>query len=228
MAPGPSVPFEIKYADASDISALVNVQIRSFPSSNYMRSTYKGCDPLAVHTFKTVSSFEYLVKSECHILAGVDAEAGDIIAYSRWNIPAIYGFDRAGNTSLSNNAQAQMQNMWTYAPKLNKGIYTLYEETIKRSRKSHVKETDIVLEMLCVLPEYQRHGIGSAFLKWGIEKADASNARIYLEATMEGVPAYLKHGWEIVEEIQLDYMERGGEGSQKFALMIREPQETGF
>jgi hypothetical protein len=41
---------------------------------------------------------------------------------------------------------------------------------------------------------------------------------------MEGVPAYLKHGWKIVEEIQLDYAERGGEGSQKFALMIREPQ----
>jgi hypothetical protein len=44
---------------------------------------------------------------------------------------------------------------------------------------------------------------------------------------MEGVPAYLKHGWKIVEEIQLDYTERGGEGSQKFALMIREPQEPG-
>lgn len=85
----------------------------------------------------------------------------------------------------------------------------------------------LVLELLCVLPEYQRIGIGSAFLKWGIEKADASNARIYLEATMEGVPAYLKHGWKVVEEIQLDYTERGGEGRQKFALMIREPQETG-
>ncbi|KAJ6118422.1 GNAT family acetyltransferase [Penicillium samsonianum] len=227
MAPDPSVPFEIKYANASDLSALVSIEIRSFPSSNYMRSTYKGCDPFAVHIFKTVSSLEYFAKSECHILAGVDSEAGDIIAYSRWNIPAIYEFERAVDTSLSNDAQAQMQNMWAYAPKLNKGTYTFYEEMIKRSRNIHLKETDIVLELLCVLPEYQRIGIGSAFLKWGIQKADASNARIYLEATMEGVPAYLKHGWKIVEEIQLDYTERGGEGSQKFALMIREPQETG-
>lgn len=37
----------------------------------------------------------------------------------------------------------------------------------------------------------------------------------------------MKHGWKVVEEIQLDYTERGGEGRQKFALMIREPQETG-
>lgn len=143
MAPDPSVPFEIKYANASDLSALVSIEIRSFPSSNYMRSTYKGCDPLAVHTFKTVSSLEYFAKSECHILAGVDSEAGDIIAYSRWNIPAIYEFERAVDTSLSNDAQAQMQNMWTYAPKLNKGTYTFYEEMIKRSRNIHLKETDI-------------------------------------------------------------------------------------
>ncbi|KAJ6006896.1 GNAT family acetyltransferase [Penicillium sp. IBT 35674x] len=227
MAPKSFMPIEIKYATAFDLSALVSIKIRSFPSSNHVRSTYKGCDPLAVHTFKTVSSLEYFAKSECHILAGVDSEAGDIVAYSRWIIPAIYGFERAVGTSLSNEAQAQMQNMWAYAPKLNMGTYTFYEEMIKRSRNIHVKGTDIVLELLCVLPEYQRLGIGSAFLKWGIERADASNARIYLEATMEGVPAYLKHGWKVVEEIQLDYTERGGEGSQKFALMIREPQEKG-
>jgi GNAT superfamily N-acetyltransferase len=86
----------------------------------------------------------------------------------------------------------------------------------------------LVLELLCVLPEYQKIGIGGAFLRWGIEKADASNARIYLEATMEGVPTYLRYGWKIVDEIQLDYTESGGEGSQKFALMIREPRATVF
>lgn len=143
MARGTSVPFEIKYANASDLGALVSIEIRSFPSSNYMRSTYKGCDPLAVHTFKTVSSLEYFAKPECHILAGVDSETGEIIAYSRWNIPAIYEFERAVDTSLSNDAQAQMQNMWEYAPKLNKGTYTFYEEMIKRSRNIHLKETDI-------------------------------------------------------------------------------------
>ncbi|KAJ5925173.1 GNAT family acetyltransferase [Penicillium verhagenii] len=223
MAPGSSMPFEIRYAKAADLSALASIEIRSFSASNYMRSTYKGCDPSAVHTFKTVSSLEYFAKSDCHILAGVNTGSGDIIAYSRWKIPAIYEFERAVDTSLSNDAQWQMQNMWAYAPKLNKGTYALYEETIKRSRNIHLKGTDFVLELLCVLPEYQGMGIGSAFLRWGIEKSDASNARIYLEATVEGLPVYLRYGWKTVEEIQLDYTDRGGEGSQKFALMIREP-----
>lgn len=143
MAPGPSMPFEMKYAQASDLSALVSVEICSFPSSNYMRSTYNGCDPLAVHKFKTVSSLEYFAKSECHILAGVDSKAGTIIAYSRWKIPAIYGFERVVDTSLNDDAQERMQNMWAYAPKLNKGTYTFYEEMVKRSRNIHLKETDI-------------------------------------------------------------------------------------
>ena len=145
MAPGPSVPIRIEYANASELSALVSIEIRAFPSSKYMYSTYKGCDPWAVHTFKTVSSLEYFANSECHILAGVDSDAGDIIAYSRWNIPAIYKFERAVDTGLSKDAQAQMQNMWAYAPKMNKGTYTFYEEMIKRSRNIHLKETDIGL-----------------------------------------------------------------------------------
>ncbi|RAL14247.1 uncharacterized protein BO97DRAFT_432934 [Aspergillus homomorphus CBS 101889] len=151
MAPGPSMPFEIKYAKASELGALVGIEIR-------------------FHTFKTVSSFEYFAKPECHILAGVDSGTGEIIAYSRWNIPSIYQFKRAVHTSLSINAQAQLQNLWAYAPELNKGTYTFYEEMIKRSRNVHLRQTDI-----------------------GIKKADACNARIYLEATMEEVPAYLKH-----------------------------------
>lgn len=143
MASGPYVPVRIKYASASELSALVRIEIRSFPSSKYMYSTYKGCDPLAVHNFKTVSSLEYFAKSDCHILAGVDSETGDIIACSRWNIPAIYMFERAVDTGLSNDAQAQLQNVWAYAPNLNKGIYTFYEEMIKCSREKYLKETDI-------------------------------------------------------------------------------------
>ena len=126
------MPIEIKYAQASELSTLVSVEIRSFPSSKYMHNTYKGCDPVNVHTFKTVSSLEYFTKPECHILAGVDSKSGDIIAYCRWKIRAIYEFKRAVDTTLSNDALAQMQSMWAYAPKLNKSIYLFYEEMIQR------------------------------------------------------------------------------------------------
>lgn len=78
--------------------------------------------------------------------------------------------------------------------------------------------------MLCVLPKYQGMKIGGALLEWGMRQADAMNARIYLEATVDGLPAYLRYGWEVVQEIMLDFTRYGGVGSQKFALMIRQPR----
>lgn len=63
------------------------------------------------------------------------------------------------------------------------------------------------------------------FLKWGLEKADASKRRVYLEATPEGYPLYYKYGWRPVEEqFTLDFTQYGGVGSQTFVVMMRDPQ----
>lgn len=63
-------------------------------------------------------------------------------------------------------------------------------------------------------------------LRWGIERADAVQARIYLEATPEGYPLYCKYGWKTVEHAILDYSSVGGVGTQAFIIMIREPQKV--
>jgi hypothetical protein len=60
-------------------------------------------------------------------------------------------------------------------------------------------------------------------LKWGIEKADASKARIFLEATPEGVPLYRKYGWKQLEEVTMDFEHFGCDGSESFYLMMRDP-----
>jgi Acetyltransferases len=80
-----------------------------------------------------------------------------------------------------------------------------------------------VLDLLATLPEYQGRGFGSAILKWGTDKADASQSRIFLEGTPEGVPIYLKHGWKIVEEVVMDYTPFGSVGQESFFLMMRDP-----
>jgi GNAT superfamily N-acetyltransferase len=83
--------------------------------------------------------------------------------------------------------------------------------------------TSPVLDLIATLPEFQGRGFGSAVLKWGTEKADAAQSRIFLEATPEGVPVYLKHGWKILEEVTMDYTPFESEGSETFYLMMRDP-----
>lgn len=81
-----------------------------------------------------------------------------------------------------------------------------------------------VLDLLATLPEHQGKGIGSDFIKWGLEKADAMKRRAYLEATPEGYPLYCKYGWNPIEELTLDFGAYGGKGTQKFVVMMRDPQ----
>lgn len=81
-----------------------------------------------------------------------------------------------------------------------------------------------MLDLLATLPTHQRRGIGSTLLQWGTTKADEWQVRIFLEATEEGYPVYVKHGWKPVEEIHLDRTQYGGQGQESFMLMIRDPK----
>ena len=67
-------------------------------------------------------------------------------------------------------------------------------------------------------------GIGSKLMQWGLEKADATNSRIYLDASEAGEPLYAKYGFKIVQEFVFDLASKGGQGTQKFTVMIREPR----
>jgi GNAT superfamily N-acetyltransferase len=80
-----------------------------------------------------------------------------------------------------------------------------------------------VLDLLATLPAYQGRGFGSKMLRWGTSKADAAGRRLYLEATGEGMPVYLKAGFRPVDEIFLDRAKFGAEGQESFTIMIRDP-----
>lgn len=82
------------------------------------------------------------------------------------------------------------------------------------------------LDLLATLPSHQGHGIGSALLRWGTSKADACQCRVYLEATGEGFPVYIKHGFRAVEEVALDRALYGGVGRETFVIMIRDPMSV--
>jgi predicted N-acetyltransferase YhbS len=51
---------------------------------------------------------------------------------------------------------------------------------------------------LWVLEEYQGRGIGTALLKEGMDKSDASGEAIYLEASDDGRPVYESLGFKSV------------------------------
>lgn len=81
--------------------------------------------------------------------------------------------------------------------------------------------TDYFMAILAVHPAYQRRGIGEKLLLPGLQSADEMGARAYVQASEAGRGLYSRLGWEVVDEIVVEYGE-GAEG--RTGILIREPR----
>ena len=80
-----------------------------------------------------------------------------------------------------------------------------------------------VLQTLAVDPAYQRRGLGSMLIRQGLDDADKIGAQTYIEASPDGLPLYLKHGWEPVGELAINMGKHGaGSGVEIMPLLMRE------
>lgn len=57
----------------------------------------------------------------------------------------------------------------------------------------------------------------------GLEAADKAGAQTYIEASHAGLPLYLKHGWEPVDEMVIDMRPHGGHGIEHEVFLMRAP-----
>lgn len=77
--------------------------------------------------------------------------------------------------------------------------------------------------MLCVLPSYQRRGIGDMLVREGLAFADRDGARTYVEASPMGLPLYLRHGWKEVDENVIDMRRYGLDRIESGKCLMRAP-----
>lgn len=57
----------------------------------------------------------------------------------------------------------------------------------------------------------------------GLEAADKAGAQTYIEASPFGLPLYLRHGWEQVDEMVIDTRPYGGHEIEHQPFLMREP-----
>lgn len=73
------------------------------------------------------------------------------------------------------------------------------------------------LTMLVTSPAQERRGIGTMLFRWAVERADAEDALVYLEATPVGLGLYKGYGCEQVARVDFS-------GGGKRIIMIRQPK----
>ena len=81
-----------------------------------------------------------------------------------------------------------------------------------------------MLSFLFVDPEYQRQGIGSLLLQWGLKKADEMGAKIWLTSTPKAASMYGRNGWKVMDRHEVDLEKHGGQGLYVRRWMLREPK----
>ena len=81
----------------------------------------------------------------------------------------------------------------------------------------------LVLHVLAVSPHHQRKGLGALLICDGLALADKYNARTYIEASPVGLQLYLRHGWELVDDILMDMTPFGGTGIASEKILMRAP-----
>lgn len=118
------------------------------------------------------------------------------------------------------------------------GMDTTFRDVFKKAqaeyRKKHITEREYyMLDILLVHPKYQNCGVGSALLGKCISVASAlepatrspsllsppSPFPLFLEATREGIPLYIRRGFVAVEDLNWSW--RGKDF--KLTIMTREP-----
>jgi len=91
---------------------------------------------------------------------------------------------------------------------------------VQDRKLKYLNEAHIQLEILFVLPEYRRQGIGSLLLKWGCDLADHLMLPLWVEAAETAHSLYLKHGLVDIEHARLEM----GRWSTEYTLMRLTPK----
>ncbi|PWY85894.1 acyl-CoA N-acyltransferase [Aspergillus heteromorphus CBS 117.55] len=207
------MPFTIRYATEQDAPNLAIINIVSFRHQPMWDNLFPSVNIDGVLPLKTARCLDKLVSPQVHVVAAVDDETGQIIGYARWVIPgeptSVVELSPVGAETLAGHANGK-----AYPENMRKDVHARFWDMLKGKQESYVQEDDFVLEFLATIPEAQGKGVGTALLRWGLERADARNARVYLEATTDGYSLYRKFGWEDLEEMRMDFTELGGRGAQ--------------
>ena len=69
-------------------------------------------------------------------------------------------------------------------------------------------DNHMLLEFLAIHPTYQRRGVGTRLLSWGIERGDTEGIPIGVVGSLQGARLYERMGWKDVGYCIVDFEER--------------------
>ena len=103
----------------------------------------------------------------------------------------------------------------------------LVQETLAKRRVMGNGARWWELDSLATAPEYERKGLGSMLVRWGIERMEERGWPSVIVATEKGNPLYVKHGYQVLRSWGVDLGLHGGDGVYRNTILVRYPSGKG-
>ena len=149
------------------------------------------------------------------IVKAFDPATGQIVATGHWHI------------YLSPSTDIHVFPPWRYPPDGNPKLGAHFFGSLLRTQEEHMRgQAYMFMRLLVVVPSYQRKGIGTRLLRWGLEQADQLGLKVWIDASPSGLGLYQKLGWEEVSILKIELKEWGGKEGETdvTASLVREPR----
>jgi len=212
----------ISLAAESDAPTLASIMTAAFVNSDAAYRLIWSSD--ATHTDVAVKGlFNPVQKAGRLTFKAMTGER--LVGFATWELPKPNALEK--EDSLEKVEETSNPRGLPDIPGVNT---KLWNEKVNRPRAAYERDMDTSKDMLLhyffVHPNYQRRGIGTLLLQWGLSKADESKAKIWLTSTPQAIATYEKNGWGVVECYDVDLESYGGSGIYSRAWMLRQPMQT--
>ncbi|RDW75672.1 hypothetical protein BP5796_06493 [Coleophoma crateriformis] len=166
--------------------------LKLFPKTAAQQKWWDDANSAAI-TQKPKSE-RYLIMKDMAPEAG---PGGKVTAYAKWQCPT------GDNASLD-------EFYPRFPPWSGEGDNDLCDRffsTLSAARNKYFErkgeEQHYYLDMLSVIPEYRKMGIGGTLTEWGCKLADEHGKFAYIDASDMGGPVYVRYGFRPLEPINI-------------------------
>ncbi|KAK9385141.1 hypothetical protein V1515DRAFT_609017 [Lipomyces mesembrius] len=218
--------FSFDLATLSDVPILAKISADAFTTDRHTRIKTLGQDPNShSNMMNDVLSSWLQVPGRCSILKATDNTTGKIVGWVCWGfhgyqkqgepISEVKGANRRGEDSEQDSEKSKAEGSRQSQPKVDsehsgqtpiQRLESITNQDMMRWQKILMPDGTkcMIIVAIAVSPAYQCHGVGSALIRWGTEKADADGVFCWVHASEAGHKVFAREGFKEVGTLEVD------------------------
>ncbi|KAK9489532.1 hypothetical protein V1508DRAFT_427768 [Lipomyces doorenjongii] len=226
--------FSFDLATLSDVPILAKISADAFTTDRHTRIKTLGQDPNShSNMMNDVLSSWLKVPGRCSILKATDNTTGNIVGWICWGFHGYKKQGAPVSEEKKANGRGEDSKQESEKSKAEESSHDSRDghgQSQPKVDSEHSGQTPIqrlesitnqdmtrwqkilmpdgtkcmIIVAIAVSPAYQSHGVGSALIRWGTEKADADGVFCWVHASEAGHKVFAKEGFMEVGRLEVD------------------------